>query len=87
MLSGQIGLALRAEGRVNWALLLANVDAWAPGPAQLFTGLKIVNLVMFTSASSDVILLVRIFNRSASGLTTFVLHHQNQQFLVISTIT
>ena len=31
----------------------------------------------FTSAGSDVILLVRIFNWSASLLTTFVRNHQN----------
>ena len=30
-----------------------------------------------TSASSDVILVVRIFNWSASGLTTFVRNHWN----------
>ena len=32
-----------------------------------------------TSESSDVILLARIFNRSATRLTTFVLHHQNRE--------
>jgi len=40
-------------------------------------GVVLTEAQTITSAGSDVILLVRIFNRSASLLTTFVRNHQN----------